>query len=496
MLSGRYRLDEPIADGGMGEVWRATDVSLGRTVAVKVVRPALLRDPGFDARFRAEARMMASLAHPNVVNVYDYGRSELDAGGKVAYLVMAYVDGEPLSRRIADAGRLPVAETMSVVAQAADALHAAHMHGIVHRDVKPANLLVQPNGTVKLVDFGVARSPAVTQVTTANAILGTAMYMAPEQASGRPVSAATDIYALGAVAYHCLAGRPPFTGEGPLEIALQHVTDAPPPLPADVPPGIQMLVARALAKNPADRYPTAAALAAAARAIRVDAGVARRAATPVTWKVPGETARNAEPGPPTTPDLLALPDATPRAPRRGPRRSVVLAVAGLAAAALIGLAGLGGLLGSQPPAGAGPTERSEQSGAPLAPVGNPSSAGPEPSIRTGSRTAVPVRASAPVSAPTTPPSTAPASGATPTPAPTTSARPRPTGQPSAPATSDAPAPSATATPPANADPTPTGGSTGGSSGGTGSGGASSADTGSSGTSSRGTGSVSTASLHR
>ena len=212
MLGDRYRLDEPIATGGMGEVWRATDVVLGRTVAVKVLRTALLADPGFDARFRAEARTMAALRHPGVVNIYDYGHSPVP-GGDATYLVMAYVDGQPLADRIAATGRLAVGETMSLLAQAADALHAAHAHGIVHRDVKPANLLVRADGTVVLVDFGVARSPALTSATTGNQVLGTALYMAPEQAAGRPVSPATDIYALGAVGYHCLAGHPPFVGD-------------------------------------------------------------------------------------------------------------------------------------------------------------------------------------------------------------------------------------------------------------------------------------------
>jgi serine/threonine-protein kinase len=457
----------------MGEVWRATDVSLGRTVAVKVLRPALLTDPGFDARFRAEARMMAALAHPNVVNVYDYGRSELNSGGSVAFLVMAYVDGEPLSRRIADAGRLSVAETMSVVAQAADALHAAHMHGIVHRDVKPANLLVQPNGAVKLVDFGVARSPAVTQVTTANAILGTAMYMAPEQASGRPVSPATDIYALGTVAYHCLAGEPPFNGDGPLEIALRHVSDEPPPLPADIPPAAQVLVARALAKDPADRYPTAAAFAAAARAVRIAPGTIS-AGTVVGGTVVGGTvlggtvvggtvrsavampmagsARTGAAGttvadPPTTPELPAQLSLTARRPRSGPRVAAVVGAAGVVAAALIGLASLGGLVGSGRPAGSAPAERSERTGAPIAPAANPSTVAPRSSDQSGP--AVPIRIGVTGSVPPPAPGPAGAGQAAPSGEPTATAAPGDTGGPSA-----EPSPSPTAaTPTASAGPT-------------------------------------------
>jgi serine/threonine-protein kinase len=262
-LNGRYQLDHPLAAGGMGEVWRATDTVLGRTVAVKVLLPALLTDPEFGRRFRAEARMMAALRHRGIVDVFDYGEAELPDGGQVAYLVMECVDGQPLSERLA-AGPLDQAGTLAIVGQAARALHAAHGHGIVHRDVKPGNLLVEADGTVRLVDFGIARSAAAT-AHTAGQVVGTALYIAPEQAAGRPVSAATDVYALGAVAYHCLAGTPPFTGDNPVAVAARHIYDDPPPLPEHVHPRVRHLVERAMAKDPADRYPTAAAFAAAVR---------------------------------------------------------------------------------------------------------------------------------------------------------------------------------------------------------------------------------------
>ncbi|MEE6259716.1 serine/threonine-protein kinase [Plantactinospora sonchi] len=265
VLGGRYRLDERVATGGMGDVWRGTDVVLGRQVAVKVLLPALLADPGFIARFRAEARMLAALRHPGIVQVYDYGEDNQPTG-RADYLVMEYVDGEPLSERIRAAGRLGLAETLRVVAQVAQALHAAHLGGIVHRDVKPSNLLVQADGTVRLLDFGVARSVEITSITSSNAVPGTALYMAPEQAAGRPVSAATDIYALGAVAYQCVAGDPPFTGDTPLQVAVKHLHDEPAPLPDDVPEPVTALIGRALSKDPADRYPSAAAFARAARA--------------------------------------------------------------------------------------------------------------------------------------------------------------------------------------------------------------------------------------
>ncbi|HEV7965279.1 MAG TPA: serine/threonine-protein kinase [Actinoplanes sp.] len=267
LLDNRYRLDERIATGGMGDVWRGTDVVLGRVIAVKVLRAAMLADPEFAARFYGEARMMAAFRHPGVVEVYDYASAGDSAGDdQVAYLVMAYVDGEPLSTRLKEEGCLPIGETMSIVAQAADALHAAHQNGTVHRDVKPGNLIVKPNGTVILVDFGVARSAAVTSVTGLNAIVGTALYMAPEQVAKGNVTPATDIYALGAVAYHCIAGRPPFDGDNALQVALRHLEDDPEPLAEEVPPAVRALIHRAMAKDPDDRFATAAEFATAAMA--------------------------------------------------------------------------------------------------------------------------------------------------------------------------------------------------------------------------------------
>jgi serine/threonine-protein kinase len=260
-------LDERIATGGMGDVWRGTDVVLGRVVAVKVLRPAMMADAEFAARFYGEARMMAAFRHPGVVEVYDYASAgdSMDED-QCAYLVMAYVEGEPLSTRLKEAGRLSVAETMSIVAQTADALHAAHENGTVHRDVKPGNLIVKPSGAVILVDFGVARSNAVTSMTGINSIVGTALYMAPEQVAKGKVTPATDIYALGAVAYHCLAGRPPFDGDNALQVALRHLEDDPDPLPDDVPPPVRALIGRAMSKHPEDRFASAAELAEAALA--------------------------------------------------------------------------------------------------------------------------------------------------------------------------------------------------------------------------------------
>ncbi|RZU50960.1 serine/threonine-protein kinase [Krasilnikovia cinnamomea] len=259
-LGGRYRLDERIAGGGMGDVWRGTDEVLGRTVAVKILLPALLEEPGFAERFRGEARTMATINHPGVVDVYDYGSDQ-----QLAFLVMEYVEGDALSRTLSRVGRLTPGRTMALVAQAADALQAAHANGIVHRDVKPGNLLVRPNGTLVLTDFGIARSELVGQLTVAGSVLGTASYISPEQASGGVATPASDVYALGVVAYQCLSGHRPFDGATPIEIAMKHVRDIPRPLPPDIPPAVRAIVDRALAKDPATRWPTASAMAAVAR---------------------------------------------------------------------------------------------------------------------------------------------------------------------------------------------------------------------------------------
>ncbi|PYC70566.1 serine/threonine protein kinase [Micromonospora arborensis] len=303
LLGDRYRLGERVATGGMGAVWRGTDVLLEREVAVKVLLPSLVADREFTARFRAEARMLAALRHPGVVAVHDVGQAALADGSQVDYLVMEYVEGEPLSARVRAAGRLDPATTMSVLAQAADALHTAHTAGIVHRDVKPGNLLVKADGSVVLVDFGIARSRSMAGLTAANMVLGTASYMSPEQATGQPVSAATDIYALGAVAYFCLAGQPPFHGDNPLAVALRHAQEEPAALPQDTPPAVAAVVARALEKSPADRFGSAAELAAAAADAR-DSTLAR---IPVSARPPWALAAPT----PGTPSAPAASPATP-----------------------------------------------------------------------------------------------------------------------------------------------------------------------------------------
>lgn len=248
----------------MGEVWRADDAVLGRAVAVKVLLPALMEDPRFAQRFQNEARAMATLAHPGVVDVYDCGTCELGDGRRVSFLVMEFIDGESLDRLLRRSALTPE-ETMRLVAEVADALAAAHEQGIVHRDVKPANLMIRPDGSVTLTDFGIAHSASGGQLTATGTVLCSAGYCAPEQASAGTITPAVDVYALGVVAYQCLTGELPFDGETPVQIIFKHLRAPVPPLPEDVPAGPRVLVGRALEKDPERRWPSASDMAAAAR---------------------------------------------------------------------------------------------------------------------------------------------------------------------------------------------------------------------------------------
>ena len=253
LLASRYRLTDRIAAGGMGEVWRGEDELLNRAVAVKLLPTGRAGDEAFLARFRAEARYAASLSHPGIARVYDYGESA-EFGG--AYLIMELVNGEPLSAILARAGRLSADATLDIISQAARALDAAHQAGIVHRDIKPGNLLVAAGGTTKITDFGIATAVAAAQashLTETGMVMGTAMYVSPEQATGAPVTDASDIYSLGVVAYECLAGHPPFTASEPLAIAFAHKHEPVPALPPDVPQPVSDLVYHMLAKTPAER---------------------------------------------------------------------------------------------------------------------------------------------------------------------------------------------------------------------------------------------------
>jgi eukaryotic-like serine/threonine-protein kinase len=268
LLAGRYRLTDRIAAGGMGEVWRGEDVLLNRAVAVKLLPTGRAGDESFLARFRAEARYAASLSHPGIARVYDYGESA-EFGG--AYLILELVNGEPLSAILARAGRLSPDPTLDIVGQAARALDVAHQAGIVHRDIKPGNLLVAGGGTTKITDFGIAtavRAAQASHLTETGMVMGTAMYVSPEQATGAPVDASSDIYSLGVVAYECLAGHVPFMASEPLAIAFAHKHAPVPPLPPDVPPPVADLVYDMLAKTPAGRPASARAVADRADMLR------------------------------------------------------------------------------------------------------------------------------------------------------------------------------------------------------------------------------------
>ncbi len=260
----RYQLGTRIATGGMGEVWRATDRVLGREVAVKVLKPEYADDPTFRSRFETEARNAAALHHQNVASVFDFGELPGTGGGTPQpYLVMELVRGEPLSALLRGGEPMPAETAADLVAQAADAIAAAHRLGIVHRDVKPANLLVTPEGTVKITDFGIARAADAVALTQTGQVIGTPQYLSPEQAEGKPATEASDIYSLGVVLYECLAGRRPFDGDSPIATALSHLRDQPPALPDDVPEHLRETVRVALAKDPAARFGSAADFATA-----------------------------------------------------------------------------------------------------------------------------------------------------------------------------------------------------------------------------------------
>ena len=259
VLQDRYELRSLIATGGMGEVWRAQDRVLGREVAAKVLKSEFTGDPVFLTRFRTEARLSAGLTHPNVAVLHDYGEVEpaSPGGDRLVYLVMELVDGEPLSALLRGGERMPPDTASDLLAQAADGIAAAHALGIVHRDVKPANLLVTPDGTVKITDFGIARAGGAVALTQTGQVIGTPQYLSPEQAEGKPSTEASDIYSLGVVLYECLAGRRPFDGDTAIATALSHLRDEPPALPGDIPTHLRETVRVALSKDPAARFASA-----------------------------------------------------------------------------------------------------------------------------------------------------------------------------------------------------------------------------------------------
>ncbi|MEV7093005.1 serine/threonine-protein kinase [Amycolatopsis sp. NPDC051045] len=268
LLADRYKLTSRIAVGGMGEVWQASDTRLDRTVAVKILKAELSGDAEFLHRFRTEARMTASLNHPGIAAVHDYGETIFDGDLPIAYLVMELVDGDPLAGLLAKHGRLSAEFTLDMLEQAGNALQAAHSHGLVHRDVKPGNILVTSAGQVKITDFGVAKAADAAPVTRSGMVMGTAHYIAPEQALGQPAEPASDVYSLAVCGYECLAGHRPFLSENAVTVAMMHIRDIAPPLPPDVPPAARAVIEATLVKDPRQRYNNGGEFAAAVAAVR------------------------------------------------------------------------------------------------------------------------------------------------------------------------------------------------------------------------------------
>lgn len=338
VLGDRYRLDHKLARGGMATVWVAEDPLLSRMVAVKLLHPELAVDEGLRARFRNEAIAAARLTHPGIVATYDTG----DDDG-VAYIVMELVDGFNLRHILDRNGRLAVRDSVDIGSQVADALDHAHRHGLVHRDVKPANVLVQPDGRVKVTDFGIAKAAGTDDLTRTGTVIGTARYLAPEQVNGGAVDGRADVYALGLVLYEMLVGRPPFGGDTDIATAVARLTSTPDPVRSarpEVPRAVEDVVARSLARDPNYRYATAKELRDALEAsVRPGSNPTSSFSSPTPAPRSTTATRPAPPPPrhPTTPGAAPLrPMPAPsRASRRKPWPWVVLAVV-LAAAAVAG----------------------------------------------------------------------------------------------------------------------------------------------------------------
>ena len=324
-INGRYVTSRLLGGGGMAQVFLARDEVLERDVAVKVLREQYAEDGGFVERFRREALSVASLSHPNIVQVYDRGVSEY---GRY-FIAMEYVPGGTLMERIERDGPLPPDAALDVAVQVADALGAAHERGLIHRDVKPQNVLVSASGDVKVADFGIARAAAADVLSATSVVLGTARYMSPEQAMGEPVGPASDLYSLGVVLYEMLTGEVPFEADTPVAVSMKHVNEppsAPKGIRGEIPEEVNAVVLRLLAKDPGARYASAAALVA-------DLGRAAEGLPPV-----GETGREARTEPLRPAPVPDGRDTGARRPRRRLLPVLILPV-------LLGAAGLGLIAG-------------------------------------------------------------------------------------------------------------------------------------------------------
>ncbi|MCD9198719.1 protein kinase domain-containing protein [Aeromicrobium wangtongii] len=298
VLNDRYELGDVVGSGGMGAVHRATDLRLGRTVAVKILRGDALADGTARARMRSEASLAASINHPGVARVFDFHEGA-PSSGSPTFIVMEMIEGRSLAQLLGEHGPLPTDQVMSVVVQVAEGLQAAHDAGIVHRDLKPANIMLTPAGRTVLVDFGIARSATSDPLTSTGVLVGTADYMSPEQAAGRSATPASDLYALGVVAHHCLTGTSPFRRESQVATAVAHLNEDAPDLGGRVPQEVADLVGSLTARNPADRPTSAAAVALQAAAI----GAAGAIELPATFEWTAPDVQLTE----TTPAVTALP---------------------------------------------------------------------------------------------------------------------------------------------------------------------------------------------
>jgi len=411
LLGGRYRLARELARGGMAAVWQAEDTSLGRRVAVKLLHPQFANEAEFLERFRREARAAASLSHPNVVSVYDVGE---DATQGTPFLVMELIEGENLKDRIRRGAPLPDSEIRRIGSAVASSLDYAHRRGLVHRDVKPQNILLGDDNRPRLTDFGIAQALASSSLTRTGAVMGSVHYLAPELVRGRSATAASDVYGLGAVLYEMATGRVPFSGETDMAIALAHVEEAPTPprtFNARVAPALERTILRSLAKSPEQRFPDAAAFAAALQdgssspvpAAPVDADAAtRRIPAVVGAAAYAATARPARVAPAAPPPARTSPSRqrVGGAPRRGASGGIIALLLTMAAVLVALGAGFFG----------------------LATLSREGLLPPEPTPRP---TAQPTTPPKPVAAPTPVPTAAPAPSPTAAPKPAPSPTPQP-----------------------------------------------------------------------
>jgi len=343
LLGGRYQVGELLGYGGMAEVHKGRDLRLGRDVAIKMLRTDLARDATFQERFRREAQNSAALNHPAIVAVYDTGEEVSSTGEKLPFIVMEFVSGRTLKEVLAAEQRIQPRRALEMIADICAALEFSHRHGIIHRDIKPGNVMITPNGQVKVMDFGIARALAsgATTMTQTSAVIGTAQYLSPEQARGESVDARSDVYAAGCVLFELLVGHPPFVGDSPVSVAYQHVREdprAPSDINREVPPDVDAIVLKALAKNPLNRYQSAQEMRA--DALRAVAGRPVMA-TPVMTEAQTMAMTGARQPLAQTTMTRPIPGAGAMPPRPPARKSSSWVMAVLAALGVLAVVALG-----------------------------------------------------------------------------------------------------------------------------------------------------------